>query len=176
MITSSMRVRGRACNTVNDDSLSIHGDTQAHHVLCNIVLDTMNTPCHYNEASKPVFLMILRSLWSRSWISYTSDGILKKHTSATDSLSVSTEKEGRWSYWCYIGLKCTSLSHGPFKPKLSVITAELQSSMQGRKTLNNRLCPQVFSHMVASNWVKMAHKIVVSVEIVQIYVQWCLQY
>lgn len=71
-ITSSMTLRGREYYTVEDDSQSIHGQTQTHHALCNMVLDTMNTPC-YNEASKAVLLILIRaprtarlSIWSLS--------------------------------------------------------------------------------------------------------------
>ena len=52
-----MRVRGREGDTVEDDSQSIHGNAQTHHVLCNLLVDTMNTPCRRNETLKLVFLM-----------------------------------------------------------------------------------------------------------------------
>lgn len=55
-MTSSMRVRGRVCNNVKDDSQSIHGDTQTNLVLCNVVPDTTNTPCRYSESLKTAFL------------------------------------------------------------------------------------------------------------------------
>lgn len=54
-----MTLRGREYYTVEGDSQSIHGQTQTHHALCNMVLDTMNTPC-YNEASKAALLILIR--------------------------------------------------------------------------------------------------------------------
>lgn len=109
-ITSSMTLRGREYYTVEDDSQSIHGQTQTHHALCNMVLDTMNTPC-YNEPSKAVLLILIRaprtarlSIWSLSNFDSAKYNNILNQARWVCLKSLSAYRRKMWSYckWWYI--------------------------------------------------------------------------